>query len=149
MNKEMAIRIAAEDKEIVKTSDFMKKSNEIFDANSNANSFDKPFAQIDIVFATFLDYVKEKATEREKDLLITSEFLQKCWSVLHISVQTLGETISPSEQENIKVLKKSLDNLELTNLLTDGLNKKTLKFLQELCKEPEDNKQITKKMKIK
>lgn len=148
MNKELAMRIAAEDKEIVKTSDFMKKSNEIFEANSNANSFEKPFAQIDIVFATFTDYVKEKATEREKDLLITSEFLQKCWSVLHISFQTLGENISPSEQESIKVLKKSLDNLELTNLLTDGLNKKTLKFLQDLCKESENSKQNIKKKKL-
>lgn len=96
MNKDLAMRIASEDKEIVKISDFIKKSNEFFEVNSNANSFDKPFAQIDIVFATFTDYVKEKASEREKDLLITSEFLQKCWSVLHISVQTLVETISPT-----------------------------------------------------
>lgn len=149
MDKEMAIRIAAADKEILKTSDFMKKSNEIFEANSTSNSFDKPFHQIDIVFATFTDYVKEKGTEREKDLLITSEFLQKSWNVLHISVQTLGEPISDTEKQDIKLLKKSLDNLELINLLTDGLNKKTLKFLQELCKEHEDNKKTTKKIKIK
>lgn len=149
MNKEIAMRIAAEDKTILKTSDFMKKTNEVFEANLDGNSFGKPFAQIDIVFATFTDYVKETANDREKDLLITSEFLQKCWSVLHISVQTLGEKISPIEKEDIKILKKSLDNLALSNLLTDGLNKKTLKILQELCEENESNDKTAKKIKVK
>ena len=57
----------------------MKRVNEIA---SSDGSNEKVFPQVDIVFATFTDYVKETATQREKDLLIVSEFLTRVWQSL-------------------------------------------------------------------
>lgn len=150
MNKDLALKIAAIDENITKTSDLMQRANQIFGANQKINYGNLPFSNQEIVFAKFIDYVQETATQREKDLLITSEFLSKCWSKMHIGVATLGEKFSESEKKDMKALVASLRNLNLLSLLTDGLNKKTLIILNDVCdndlielfpaKEPKKNK---------
>ena len=145
MRKDLAIMLAQQDESIKNTSDFMKKVNEIA---SSGGSNETVFPQVDIVFATFTDYVKETATQREKDLLIVSEFLTKGWQSLHVSVQVLGEKLSEVEKSDLILLKSSLDNLKLTHLLTDGLNNKTLKKLNDLTKLSPDNEAKKPKKKF-
>ncbi len=145
MRKDLAIMLAQQDENIKKTSDLMKRVNEIA---SSDGSNEKVFPQVDIVFATFTDYVKENATQREKDLLIISEFLTRVWQSLHVSVQGLGEKLNEVEKSDLILLKSSLDNLELTNLLTDGLNNKTLKMVNELTSVSPGNEPKKPKKKI-
>lgn len=141
MRKDLAIMLAQQEGNIKNTSELMKRVNEIA---SSDGSNEKVFPQVDIVFATFTDYVKETATQREKDLLIVSEFLTRVWQSLHIGVQGLGEKLNEVEKSDLVLLKSSLDNLELTHLLTEGLSNKTLKMVNELTSiSPE--KQKTKK----
>ena len=141
MRKDLAIMLAQQEGNIKNTSELMKRVNEIA---SSDGSNEKVFPQVDIVFATFTDYVKETATQREKDLLIVSEFLTRVWKSLHIGVQGLGEKLNEAEKSDLVLLKSSLDNLELTHLLTEGLSNKTLKMVNELTSiSPE--KQKTKK----
>ena len=62
----------------------------------------------------------------------------------NIGVQGLGEKLNEVEKSDLVLLKSSLDNLELTHLLTEGLSNKTLKMVNELTSiSPE--KQKTKK----
>jgi hypothetical protein len=152
MDKELAIKIASQYEDVKNTSDLMKKSNEIYLSNSKDSL--TPFSQSEIAFATFVDYVKETCSEKEKDLIVISEFLSKVHKMLHISIQTLNEPVSEFDKESIKVLNKSLSNLKLNHLITDGLNKKTLKILDKICSEKDEKilevKETTKKkVKIK
>lgn len=143
MRKDLAIMLAQQEGNIKNTSELMKRVNEIA---SSDGSNEKVFPQVDIVFATFTDYVKETATQREKDLLIVSEFLTRVWQSLHIGVQGLGEKLNEVEKSDLVLLKSSLDNLELTHLLTEGLNNKTLKMVNELTSISPEKQKIKKKI---
>jgi hypothetical protein len=146
MRKDLAIMLAQQDENIKNTkntSELMKRVNEIA---SSDGSNEKVFPQVDIVFATFTDYIKETATQREKDLLIVSEFLTRVWQSLHVSDQGLGEKLNEVEKSDLILLKSSLDNLELTHLLTDGLSYKTLKMVNELTEKSSVLKKSKKKI---
>lgn len=138
MDKELAMKIVSENKDINKISDFMKETNSLFISN-NKNKI-PPFSKSDIVTAEFSDYIRENCTEKEKDLIIINEFLIRVHNKVHIGIMTLKETVNETEKKDITILLKSLKNLELLHLIEDGLDKKTLKIMKEIQEENKENK---------
>jgi hypothetical protein len=101
----------------------MQRTDELFQANC-PDAMRLPFAKADIVFAAFTDFLREQATQREKDLVVVSELLTRCWKALHISAQTLGEVLSPADAQELEALAPALQRLGLLRLLTDGLTQR-------------------------
>ena len=137
MTKELIMTMAVSDNDKENSvNKIMKRANLI----AESNNVMKLFSNSDIIFAEFSDYVKENSTQREKDLLFVSEFLTKVWYTLHVDYQVLKEPLTETNKKDIKSLKSALDNLNLTHLLTNDLNSKTLKLINDLCKEDKKNK---------
>lgn len=104
----------------------MTAANSIADSNQRS----KPFSEVDIRFAEFVDFMRKNATQREKDLVFISEHLQRVWMKLHIGVQLMQESMSESDNTSAQILMQSLQRLGLEHLLTEGLKPKGKKALK-------------------
>ena len=127
MTKELAIEIAQKEVSSVKISDVMEKANEIFKRNSTDWSI--PFAEKDIVFAKFVDYMKESCTQKELDMVLVSDKLTRAWDTLHIDMKLMGKEPTEYQKKDIDLTVDALKRLELMSLLTKDLPKKLVKWL--------------------
>lgn len=118
MRAELAIQLAQSDTQDMTLNQVMRRANEIFEASGGSGS--KPFPQVDVVFATFVDHLNATATQRERDLVLTSDLLQRVWLTWH-SPMHRGETGSPANERDLSLLAPALRRLGLLHLLTDGL----------------------------
>lgn len=123
MNKDLAIRMAIQELPGGPSHVQMTRANEIHAANNTEGDL-PPFAQVDIVFAEFGDYLKS-CPQRERDLVTVSELLSKVWSTAHITIQTLKERPSMAEAHDAQSVVLALHRLNLLHLLTNGLNETT------------------------
>ncbi len=89
-----------------------------------------PFSQVDINYAELLYHIKVNGTQREMDLVYVSNLFHEVWSELHVSLAVLKENVSESRENNIRKLYDALKRLYMTHLLTDGLPKKWVKWLE-------------------
>lgn len=97
----------------------MRRANDIFKAN--AGSERQPFPTVEVVFATFLDYLRDSCNQRERDLVVVSELLYRVWGTVHGAVQTLGQAPTQTDQEELERLAPALARLGFLHLLTEGL----------------------------
>ena len=111
----------------------MQKANAVYVAN-NGDVGRAPFAPVDIVFATFVDHLLANATQRERDLVFISENLQRCWTMLHVSVQVLKQDITPGAEASIAALVYALQRQEMQNLMLDGLRSKAANVLRRVMR---------------
>jgi len=120
MNHNLAIKLAqAQVGQGAPMNVVMREANAIFSQNSD--HWRKPFPQVDVVFATFVDYMRESCVQRELDLVQVSEHLTRGWLTLHVHVQAEGEQLTESEEKSLAVLARALSRLGQLHLLTDGL----------------------------
>lgn len=127
MTKDLAIQIAHKETSSSKISDVMEKANEIF--KSNSTDWNIPFAQKDIVFAKFVDYMKESCTQKEIDLVLVSDKLPRAWETLHIDMKLMNKEPTDYQKKDIALTVAALKRLELMNLLTQDLPNKIVKWL--------------------
>ena len=104
----------------------MAAANSIADNNQRP----KPFSEVDIRFAEFVDFMSKNATQREKDFVFISEHLQRVWMKLHIGVQLMQEPMSESDNTSTQTLMQCLERLGLEHLITTGLKPKGKKALK-------------------
>ncbi len=90
-------------------------------------SWNKPFAEVDLRFCEYVDFLREHCTQRERDLVVVSENLCRVWKTWHIGVQTLNESLNEADIKELNLLKNALIRLDLIHLLMDGLTKKTVR----------------------
>lgn len=132
MSKELAMTLAQHEAQGQPLNVQMRKANAIFKAN-NDNDWQTPFPQVDVAFATFVDFMRSDCTQRERDLVYTSEKLQRVWKTLHISMQTMGEQPTSYDEAEITALVAALARLTLLPLLTEGLRPDLCQWVQELA----------------
>lgn len=77
MRAELAIQLAQSDSQDKTLNQVMRRANEIFEASGGSGS--QPFPQVDVVFATFVDHLNATGTQRERDLVLASDLLQRVW----------------------------------------------------------------------
>lgn len=130
MSADLAIKLAQHEKSGEPLNVIMRKANEIFKANSN--HWNMPFAQVDVEFATFLDFMKKNCTQRELDLVYVSENFSRVWVVLHNNA-AMGEKLTPSDMDGVNGLSKSLKRLGLLSLITDGLQKDLVELVLQFA----------------
>jgi len=118
MTPDLAIHLAQHEAAGKPINQVMRAANEIFKANSDG--WNPPFSQVDVEFATFLDFLKETGTPRERDLVYISDTLTRTWKVLHLN-SVLGEKLTAADLDDIQALSKALNRVGLLNLITDGL----------------------------
>jgi hypothetical protein len=109
----------------------LRKVNECMLVNG-ADTMTLPFAEVDIRYCEFMDFLKVHATQREKDMVIVSERFYRGWKALHITAQTLGEPLTPGDTQDLEMLVPSLQRLDLLHLLNDGLKPKWRKLVQKM-----------------
>lgn len=110
----------------------MEKANEIF--KNNSNDWNTPFAEKDIVFAKFVDYMKKECSQRELDLVVISEKLSRSWEILHVDMKLMNKKPNQYQEEEIIMTMQSLKRLGLDSLLTKNLPKKLVKWIDSLSK---------------
>lgn len=133
MNPNLAIDLAQHELPGAPANLVMRKANEIFKANST--DWQTPFSQVDVEFATFMDYLKANCTQREIDLVYVSENLQRGWKILHLSL-VMGEAITSREVEEVKQLSQALKRIGLLHLITDGLAQDLVIWVTQLSEAP-------------
>jgi hypothetical protein len=127
MTPELAISLADIDHKDDPIQVRMKAANDIFKKYSN--DWKVPFSQTDIIYAEFTLFVATTGTQREIDLIVVSNTLGKAWSILHITMKTLKDDITPGDEQDLRSIVPALDRLNMLHLLTDGLPKKLVKFV--------------------
>lgn len=135
MTPNLAIDLAQDELPGAPTNLVMRKANEIFKANSD--DWKTPFAQVDVEFATFVDYLKANCTQREIDLVYISENLQRVWKILHLSL-VMGEALTSREIEEVKQLSQVLKRIGLLHLITDGLAEDLVIWVAQLAEPNAD-----------
>lgn len=130
MTPELAIRLAqCEATEGEPMNVLMRRANAIFMANST--DIQKPFGGSDVAFATFVDYLRETGSQRERDLVLVSEALCRVWKTLHITVQAMGERPSPADEQELNTVAPALQRLGLLHLLTENLRADLCQWVTE------------------
>lgn len=132
--RNIAIKLAHSELPGKPINEVMRKANEIFKVNSD--HWQIPFAQVDVEFATFVDYIRENCTQKEKDLVYVSEVFSRCWKTPHISIQTLNESTSDKDVIELNAMSKALKRLNLLHLMTNGLREDLVEFFVNMA-EPE------------
>ena len=141
MKKELAVELAHQQMSNGKISEVMEKANEIFKANSK--DWNIPFAQVDIVFAKFVDYAKENCSKRELDLILISEKLSSVWTILHIDMKMMGKEPNEYQKEDMYRTVDALKRLEMMSLITKDLPKKLVKWLdKDLIEKPKKTSKL-------
>lgn len=131
MRAELAIQLAQSETQDKTLNQVMRRANEIFEASGGSGS--KPFAQVDVVFATFVDHLKDTGTQRERDLVLVSDLLQRVWLTLHSPLHS-GEKCTPANERDLSLLAPALLRLGLLPLLTEGLEPRHQKRLYSKAK---------------
>lgn len=108
--------------------DYMISTNQIH--QSMCNSELKPFADVDVAFAGFVDMLRNEATQRERDLVYISENFYKAYAYLHQDVQLFKKQLNEHQLSTVHNVYNALKSIDKQTLLTDGLTKKTLKLLK-------------------
>ena len=127
ISTELSIKLAQSTNPDAEKNVVMRSANDIFCANND--NWQTPFSQVDIEFATYIDWVKANCSQREIDLIKISEKLTRVWMTLHITMQAMGEHPNDYDQEEIVSLVKSLSRLGLMHLLTDNLRHDLVSWL--------------------
>ena len=127
MTKELAVQIAQKEVGTKKLSGVMEKANEIF--KNNSTDWNIPFAEQDIVFAKFVDYMKESCTQKELDLVLVSDKLTRAWDTLHIDMKLMGKEPTEYQKKDISLTVDALKRLALLELLTKDLPKNLTKWI--------------------
>lgn len=105
--------------------------NEMLKANYIAelqNSQIKPFADQDIRFGEFVQYLRDSCSQREQDLVYFSENYYRVYTILHIEAKTFKKQLTDYDLEIINHFSQCAHRLGLTHLITDGLSKKLVKL---------------------
>lgn len=136
ITKDTATRLAYMADPAAPLPDQMRLANTVFTAN--AGDWNTPFSEVDIVQADYMQFLRTKATPRERALVIVQELLSRMWTVWHIGVQSLGEGLKPLDSTQTQVLHAALTKLDLCHLLTLKLTPKTMAKLKE-CLLPKKN----------
>jgi hypothetical protein len=98
-----------------------------------------PFSSIDLANARFTVYMQNTCNEREKALVIVQTLLCKVYSTWHTDVQVLNQVLSPRLEFDTRMIMNALKLLGIPELITDGLNKKTLKLLKKVINDTSRN----------
>lgn len=118
MRAELAIQLAQSETQYKTLNQVMRRANEIFEASGGSGT--QPFPQVDVVFATFVDHLNATATQRERDLVLASDLLQRVWLTWHRPIHQ-SEKDSPADERDLSLLAPALLRLGLLHLLTEGL----------------------------
>lgn len=97
-----------------------------------------PFPAVDLVSAKVVDTFRKTCSEREKAVAVVQELHRTVWSTWHVGVASLNEPLTPLDVEQIKLITPALQLLGLGTLITDGLPKPVVDFMQKvlLTKDP-------------
>lgn len=128
MHKELCINLAAHEFPQGPQHRIMQRANDIAAANGSAGL---PFPKVDVGFAQLLDTIRADATQRELDLIYATNLYQQTWLTLHVTMATLGEKADPSDEADVRKMFEALGRLGMAHLLTDGLPKKWIRWLNK------------------
>lgn len=106
----------------------MKRANELTLCNEGTSAR-LPFATVDIGFSELLDTIRASKVQREIDLVYVTNLYHSAWTNLHISLATLGETLTSSQEDEVREVYAALGRLGMPHLLVEGLSKKYKKWL--------------------
>ena len=106
----------------------MQRANELAVANQSRAM---PFPKVDVGFAELLDTIRADATQRELDLIYATNLYQQAWLTLHVTMATLNEKVPPGEEADVRKMFETLRRLKMEHLLTDGLSKKWVRWLNK------------------
>lgn len=108
----------------------MQRANELAEVNSQQGRYiRKPFAQVDINFTELLDSIRVTKNQRELDLVYVTNLYHRAWSSLHLGMGTMGEVLSPGDEEEVRGVYAALLRLGMGKLITNGLSKKCNRWL--------------------
>ena len=103
----------------------MREANYIADMRGQIT---KPFAEQDIRFGGFVQYLRDSCSQRERDLVYFSENFFRVYSLLHIEAKTLKEQLSEMSLELIKSFSQCAYRLGFQDLILEGLPPKLVKL---------------------
>lgn len=106
----------------------MKRANALTLANEGPSAR-MPFRTVDIGFSELVDTIKAAKVQREMDLVYVTNLYHSAWTNLHISLATLGETLTSSQEDEVREVYAALGRLGMPHLLVEGLSKKYKKWL--------------------
>lgn len=108
-------------------SEMRVKTNEL----AEINNIDKPYYATDIGIAKIYEKCRD---DHHKNVLFAWQLYENAYYDLHNKYQTQREELTPYEIANVKQAYTALKYINLLEILTDGLNTKTLKYLRKILK---------------
>lgn len=67
-------------------------------------------------------------------MIYATNLYQQTWLTLHVTMATLGEKVGPSDEADVRKMFETLGRLGMVHLLTDGLSKKWIRWLNKALK---------------
>lgn len=93
------------------------------------NNIDKPYHATDIGVAKIYEQLRD---DHHKNVLMAWQLYEGAYYDLHNKYQTQHEALSKYEEDNVFSAYNALAYINLTDILTDGLNAGTLQYLEKI-----------------
>jgi hypothetical protein len=129
MDRDFAMQLAANQCAGKSTAEFMTTANSIYSANGGTTR--RPFNDCDIVVAKLGDFLAEKCTKRERDLVFISDQLPRLWQTFHIGIAVMGEHVREQDLSTASRLLIALKTLGQEQLFTEDLRPDLLKLVED------------------
>lgn len=124
MDAGLAYQIAADREPQAPHHRLMTLANEIY--LNHCADWSAPFAKETILFSEFTDFLRTQGTQRERDLVVVSEFFTCIWKHLHIEIMVNGAPMSETQLDDVAMVSQALKRLDLLHLLTNDLRQDLL-----------------------
>jgi hypothetical protein len=107
----------------------LSEAQELVNYMATVNNIDKPIPPSEIGISIIMELCRD---DYDKNLLIAWQQYEQAYRCMHITVKTFNTELPPAEESMVVNVYNALTFFKLTHLLTDGLDERTLTYLEEI-----------------
>lgn len=127
MTPELAFKLTKKENQLL--SEWITSAKELYESNSN-DIIGFPYSNGDIAYLRFTE--EANLSDREIDMMYVSNFFNKAYITLHLTIRTLRGHVSPSDSKILTTTYNILEKYNLEHCLLEGLTKKQYqKYIKE------------------